>query len=157
MKNKSVKTAHNKIIFLDIDGVLNNYNSMKNGTWVQAMDSKNWDETALDNLYWLLQATKASVVISSSWRIIKNDIDWWNTQFASVGLPKLVVGITPISSTGFRGREIQAYVEEHDVKNYIILDDESDFLEGQPLIKIDGNVGLTLANTHKAKEMLNAN
>lgn len=157
MKNKSVKYAHSKIIFLDIDGVLNNYNSMKDGTWVQAMNSKNWEETALDNLYWLLQATKAYVVISSSWRIIKNDIHWWNEQFASVGLPKLVVGITPRSSDGFRGREVKAYVEEHDVQSYIILDDESDFLEGQPLVKINGSVGLTLEDTHKAKEMLNAN
>ena len=62
-----------KIIFLDIDGVLNNYNTLGEGA--------NWEPDLVKILNRIIKETKAKIVLSSTWRqiehyrnIIKNDI-----------------------------------------------------------------------------------
>ena len=57
-----------KIIFLDVDGVLNNENTNARspGGYVGVMDSK------VKLLSKLVKETNADVVISSDWRLIKD-------------------------------------------------------------------------------------
>jgi predicted mannosyl-3-phosphoglycerate phosphatase (HAD superfamily) len=49
-----------KIIFLDIDGVLNNYNTLGEGL--------NWESNAVKILKRIIKETGAKVVLSSTWR-----------------------------------------------------------------------------------------
>lgn len=53
---------HNKIIFLDVDGVIN----------IPPYDK--FDKRCLDNLWKIIQQTKAKIVVSSSWRTGRVDL-----------------------------------------------------------------------------------
>lgn len=144
-----------KIIFLDIDGVLNNWNSMEEDTWVQALDFTNWDINALIVLQSIVDATEAKIVISSSWRkLIGSSIDWWNYQFRQADLDAECIGITCSVSNGFRGEEVHLWLEEHKPEAYVILDDDRDFHPGQNLVHVDGKYGLLPEHGRKAVEIL---
>lgn len=77
----------NKIIFLDIDGVLNviPQGHDKYG----AIFHKHFE----DNLRWIIEETGADIVISSTWRMSGLNImqEMWRVR----NLPGKVVGITP--------------------------------------------------------------
>ena len=144
-----------KIIFLDIDGVLNNYSSMAEGTWVQALDHTNWDRKSLDALQSIVDATQAWVVISSSWRKIKPSVVWWNEQFKAAGLNLNCIDITGGSSNGFRGREVAEWCDSVEPLDFVILDDDSDFYPEQPRVWVNGQFGLTQEHATRAIELLN--
>lgn len=115
-----------KIIFLDFDGV------------ITLPPYWNINVDKLKNLKKIVDATNAKIVISSSWRgldlastkesIFKNIkrcarnkmINWFEDN---------IYDITPVA--GFRGEEIQKWIDSHDIENYVILDDDSDMLDSQ--------------------------
>jgi hypothetical protein len=114
-----------KVIFLDIDGVLN----------VIPVGHDKWGaifhDHFVDNLKRIIDVTGAKLVISSTWRMgngLEGMIDMWKER----DLPGEVIGITPnfmvhFKTTLCRGKEIDAYLEEHpEITNYVIIDDDSD-------------------------------
>jgi len=113
-----------KVIFLDIDGVLNLY--------CESRDEYGccFHQHLVDNLKRLIDKTGAKIVISSTWRFSGLVImkEMWEKR----NLPGEVVGITPnfmkhYGTTLCRGKEIDAYLEEHpEINNYVILDDDND-------------------------------
>jgi hypothetical protein len=113
-----------KVIFLDIDGVLNLY--------CESRDEYGccFHQHLVDNLKRLIDKTGAKIVISSTWRFSGLVImkEMWEKR----NLPGEVVGITPnfmkhYGTTLCRGKEIDSYLEEHpEITNYVILDDDSD-------------------------------
>ena len=114
-----------KVIFLDIDGVLN---VIPNGydKWGGIFHTH-----FVDNLKRIIDVTDAKIVISSTWRMgngLEGMIDMWKMR----DLPGEVIGITPnfmvhFKTTLCRGKEIDAYLEEHpEITNYVIIDDDSD-------------------------------
>ena len=138
-----------KIIFLDIDGVLNCDNTFKetdglrkayNNVMKNITDKKLYTELRFKEqlleidfskimlLKELIKLTGAKIVVTSSWRIY-----WYYPLFEemllSLGIP--VIGFT--KSLKNRGEEINTYVKENNIQNYIILDDEvfSDYEEEQ--------------------------
>lgn len=152
-----------KLIFLDIDGVLDTYSSRCQ-----------LDPVLMERLGVLLERTCAKIVISSSWR--SNDIastlefitDPENPRVGSNPFPftDKVVGITPIIFTmkdgeidgpATRGEEIAAYLETHPCNNYVILDDCNEMLPNQQshFVLIDDEYGLTDADVKKAISILN--
>ena len=127
-----------KVIFLDIDGVLNdkeyfikNHDHIKyffkNTTYNkddvdllverQMMDI---DEKKLLLLKRIIDETQANVVITSSWKRLYY-FPQLIERFTALGIP--VIGYTEDDAID-RGVGIKKYIGEHNVTDYIILDDD---------------------------------
>lgn len=124
-----------KIIFLDIDGVLNCHTTRERDGGYVGIDSR-----LVAILNRILEETGAYIVISSTWRKFEN----WEKSVEAGGIRK-VIGSTPRLDGKIRGEEVKAWlVEGHvSVSEYAVLDDDSDFLDGQPLFKTENRRGLT--------------
>lgn len=143
-----------KVIFLDIDGVLNNKE-----VFCKITQSRVWDNWCVDRLNKITKETNAKIVISSTWRrsdslysIIKNEM----------GIEGEIIGRTinylPIGvERTYRGDEIQLWLDEHPfVTNFIILDDNSDMVHLiDHLIQTDTFIGLTDEHVKEAIRRLN--
>ncbi len=133
-----------KLVFLDIDGVLNSFDSDDERDFTPAgLSTKGikW----LEEIY---EKTGAMIVISSTWRGA-HSVDWFKGAFAAKGwFRPEIFGLTPkLPNTSFRGSEIEKYMRvlydsEMVVDSYIIFDDGKDFFDYQPLIHIDGQKGI---------------
>lgn len=157
-----------KLIFLDIDGVLNNEQWYSSGkaqiayllTGENDIKAYNFDP---DNWKWiekLIQDTDAKIVLSSSWRsfsLEKTIEDFTGTAFEL--LVKYMVGVTPYSFERHRGKEIQHYLDNctEQIESYVIFDDDTDMLENQRdnFVHTDFFNGVTEKDYIKAKEILN--
>lgn len=152
----------NKLIFLDIDGVLDTYKS-----------HYMLDPVLLDRLGKILGRTGAWIVVSSSWRAsnvpdtVEFMTDYDNPRVGSNPFPftDKVVGVTPIlysvvdgdiDRPATRGEEIAAYLKVHSCDNYVILDDCDEMLRDQwpHLVLVNDEVGLTEADVEKAVGIL---
>ena len=153
----------NKLVFLDIDGVLDTYAS-----------HYQLDPVLMARLGTLLERTGAMIVISSSWRAmdvagtVKFMTDPDNPSVGPHPFPfsDKVVGVTPIlfsvidgeiDRPATRGEEIAAYLKAHPCENYVILDDCDEMLRDQwpHLVLVNDEVGLTDADVEKAVGILN--
>ena len=159
-----------KVIFLDIDGVLNVY--------CQSRDKFgcNFHQHFIDNLKTIVDKTGAKLVISSSWRV--DGIDTMRAMWDFRKLPGVIIDITPDLYFTYsgpdgdddynRGDEIQLWLDSHpDVTNYVILDDDNDMLSNQKdnfvqtnrNLKhpdcVDRGYGLTKICSDKAIKILN--
>ena len=153
----------NKLIFLDIDGVLDTYASRYK-----------LDPVLMARLGTLIERTGAVIVISSSWRAmdvagtVKFMTDSDNPSVGSNHFPftDKVVGVTPIlfsvidgeiDRPATRGEEIAAYLKAHPCDNYVILDDCDEMLRDQwtHLVLVNDEVGLADADVEKAVAILN--
>ena len=145
------------IIFLDCDGVLNNHNS------ISVVGDNFLPYVVESNLVKILrifcEQRNALIVLSSSWRITitKDELisiigDWLRFH--------LILGDgwrTGRDPRGFRGNEVdQWFIDYPQDKGYkyIIFDDDSDFHPHQPLVKVDGSVGLISIDIQKARKFL---
>lgn len=163
-----------KIIFLDIDGVLNTK------WWYTQMDRNTpkdkygyaFDPNAVANLKKILDETGAEIVISSSWKSygLSELEEMWQDR----GLPGKLIGVTPNSVSdemllnadldhmelfSIRGMEIKEWLSKHGkrVSHYVIIDDMDNMLqEQQPhFVWIDPEVGITEGNVAQAIMILN--
>lgn len=130
-----------KIIFLDVDGVLNKLGSVEHGR--TGVDPKigfiGTEPELVSRLNTIVARTGAHVVLSSAWRKSKR----LRKRLIEVGIK--FVDITP-SLGGIRGDEIKKWLEGHPkVKRYAILDDDTDMLEEQMgnFFHVQNAVGLT--------------
>lgn len=116
---------HSKIIFLDIDGVLNRDLTTERFGGFKGIDKKLRDMF----LSWWV-ARDFDVVLSSSWRIPSAHGDFLQ-HLRNNGL--VWIGETPYLKGIGRGWEIKAYLENKLVEDYVILDDlgPSEFLKHQ--------------------------
>ena len=106
-----------KVIFLDIDGVLNNHNSLRDG--VQIVPEK---VLLLKNI---CKSTNARVVISSSWRNMYT-LEMLEFALFCAGLGRgRVIDKTRKEYDNLRGNQIQEWIEDNHVEAYVILDDDS--------------------------------
>lgn len=123
------------VIFLDIDGVLNQKKDWQTGFKIR--------KEAVSSLQELAKKMSCQeIVLSSTWRNIQ---DFLKPDFENFGLH--IVGSTPPSSSKHtRKDEILYYVRHHDCGKYLILDDDES-LFGQhsdiPLYVTDCKYGLT--------------
>jgi len=150
-----------KIIFLDIDGVLNNqlwYVATKGEradpvTGKRIMDDI--DPGSVEFLNMLIEKTGAKVVVSSTWRLGKT-VEELQEILNRNGFKGEVIGKTEnLRGTGIvRGNEIFHWIETNEniigcdsykYNNYVILDDDSDMLLWQKdnFINTDPYCGLT--------------
>ena len=163
-----------KVVFLDIDGVLNTK------WWYTQMDRNTpkdkygyaFDPNAVDNLKKIIDETGADIVISSSWKSfgISELEDMWQDR----GLPGKLIGITPNTVSdemllnadldhmelfSIRGTEIKEWLTKHGkhVSHYAIIDDMDNMLTEQRLhfVKTDPEIGITVEDAEKAIMILN--
>lgn len=163
-----------KIIFLDIDGVLNTqlwYTQMDRNT-PQDKYGYAFDPNAVANLKRIVEETGADIVISSSWKCmgLTQMEDMWNDR----NLPGRIVGITPNSVSDelllhadidsmelfhIRGEEIREWLSKHGkrVSNYVIIDDMDNMLPEQQshFVQTNPEVGITKVDSEKAIKILN--
>lgn len=126
---------YKKVIFLDIDGVLNYVGSRtKNGIYVM-------DPSCTARLRKLVSAHNAVIVISSAWR---NRPDWKehiHEAFKDAGWDDPpIVDRTPRFYFMKRGHEIRAWLKKNPTERYVILDDDTDMLWGQRKFFVRTNI-----------------
>lgn len=107
-----------KVIFLDIDGVLNDgFTMLRTGKDFPTRDH-------LDCLKAIVDATNAQIVLSSSWRYHKSDFNDAKNALRNVEL--VIMDKTKELPRG-RGAEISEWLGRHsEVDSYVILDDHDD-------------------------------
>lgn len=151
-----------KVIFLDIDGVLNDDNTPSR--------TKNHyifvDESKILLLKKIVDATQAKIVLSSTWRYHRNDSQF-NGDFLELKEALAAHGLefysfTPEEVTGRkRGMEIKSWLTTHsEVEQFVILDDELFDYERRGLlhrvvITDFGDGGLKEEHVQDAIEILN--
>jgi uncharacterized protein YaaR (DUF327 family) len=148
------------IIFLDIDGVLNNRNhlikTIDDNPEMRKCTREIFDDENINNLKELLKISGAKIVISSCWRIgslykslIKNFVKWRIIDY--------LYDVTPYLGGQQRGDEIRMWLSDHpEVDKFVIIDDDSDMCEftNTHLVKTDYDFGLTKEVVEKALKIL---
>ena len=148
-----------KVIFLDIDGVLNGNLYVSNNVGVLI------DETRLKLIKNVIDATNAEIVLSSSWKghWEKDEIECdetgreINAIFAEKGLS--IYDKTPVY-TRDRKREIIEWLNAHpNVTNFVVIDDspfEEDVLKDHFVLTSRLRYGIDEVDAKKAVSILNA-
>ena len=110
--------TYDKVIFLDVDGVLNNSISR------YELGYEAFDPIALFHLARIIQETGAKIVISSTWRSIPHNYRLLLAALTKKKIVDNVVGLTPeLSLSDERWREIVGWLNQHDVKRFAVIDD----------------------------------
>lgn len=167
------------VIMLDFDGVVNSTRSICNAEktvpswperdyalelWGQhyqgypedqlVLDLRSLDPECVGYLNQIIEASEASVVVSSSWRFCHSIIGM-QKLLEYHGFRGQLIDITPVNIKArqkLRGYEIQAWLDLHpEVENMVILDDDNDMAHlSSHLVRTDLAVGLTEENARQA-------
>ena len=125
-----------KYIFLDIDGVLNSEHTLDQ---TSEHNASIICDQYLENLRYIVEKTDAKLILSSSWRVyFESTIDDPEHSYGVQLVQALAKhnlklhNTTPFIKGQFsneRGLEIKTYIDQHKIKNYVVIDDEkfSDF------------------------------
>ncbi len=162
-----------KVIFLDIDGVLNTQYWF--GQRDRNISKDRWgymfDPASVSNLASILEKTGAEIVISSSWKCIgiSSLRDMWKERH----LPGVIRDVTPdymcdglllspelsdADCLNARGSKIKGWLIKHrgEVSEYVIIDDMDDVLPEQQahFVWTDSGVGISEEDAKKAIKIL---
>ncbi len=152
-----------RILLLDFDGVLNSVSSFVYNNRLNLLGLSNtpthesFDPIACSNLQYILEELPdVQVVVSSTWRKFKTLSALQEIFKTNNILPERMIGTTPESENGYRGKEIETYLKEHpEVTKFVIIDDDSDMEPYMDrLVKTDSRNGLTWTDAEKVIEML---
>ena len=149
-----------KVVFLDIDGVLNSHRTclafggIPSGMKKEAV--KFLDPLALNMIREICKLSDAKVVLSSTWR--KNrPFQEYAKEF---DLP-IIDRTGSYSDKGhMRGYEIEDWLDKHpEVTHYAIIDDDSDMLESQKtnFVHVNGLEGFLYQHALRLGEILEVN
>lgn len=149
-----------KILFLDVDGVINSEDYAVYRYAAKKYDSDEFiDERAVAFLNYIIDKTQAKIVLSSSWR---GNFDETYERLKKVGFKYNFFDKTPYLESRHRGSEIQKWIDEYEkthkpLESYVILDDDDDMLDEQSEHFVHCNCvhGLTWHDCYKAIEILN--
>lgn len=170
-----------KLIFLDIDGVLNHelhYKHRAGEGWEKDEPPHPFDDIdtfAVEMLNYIIEKTKAKVVISSSWRMGR-EIGELQGILDCMGFEGEIIDKTPLLHFGKlkgysrsvpRGCEIKAWLEMNKdllgkgigkYRSYVILDDDSDMLywQREMFFRVDSWAGITPDIAHRVINYLNS-
>lgn len=168
-----------KIVFLDIDGVINTRRTTLRASHVfytpladmnKFAEMEPFDRFCIERINKITDATRAKIVISSSWRyLFKEEEEWpYFTKFLKVvGLTGEVIGRTPIGKEYVnemsvedieRGHEIQMWLDKHKgkIESFVILDDNSDMAHlKERLVQTPSDIGIQDEDAERAIRYLN--
>lgn len=122
-----------KVLFLDMDGVVNSAENQKQGLFKTSFPVDPYMAFLVGKI---VLDTNCKVVLSSSWRHHKESVEQINKQmvelFDITGSEPYDHSLPPGAENCQRGREIKAWLDKHpEVEKYAILDDENDMLPEQ--------------------------
>lgn len=164
----------NTIVFLDIDGVLNN---AKRAQWLHenghkglgfgapwelddgniTVETVGWDPDNVDALWHILDnIDDPRIVVSSTWRIGRQSV-FFRECSAVFGRVLPVIDKTPIINEigSIRGDEVNEWLAHAPmVKRWVCLDDDGDFHPDNNLVQTNMDIGLTLEDAQRAIEIL---
>lgn len=131
-----------RLLFLDIDGVLNStaFALRERTPGVMGIDTN-----TIPLLHSILERADCDIVLSSTWRYIYGLQETVQMMVhAGFKYPEAVVARTPLIRGVSRGAEVHQWrtLQPH-TGPYVCLDDDADFLKGQPLVQTSGYCGLT--------------
>ena len=171
-----------KVIFLDVDGVLNSSRTL--------YEDISLEDDLISNLKELVDKTGAKIILSSSWRLSTEaiatlmdrldkfglaisgmtcdgvDLDWLEKYEFDVTKKYLDTKFDwdenrQIKITHDRGAEIFKWLHDHDDCAYVILDDEIEdikpYFSESVIVKTSYKTGLTKEDVKKAVQILNKN
>ena len=155
-----MRYADRRIVFLDVDGVLNDTGFRRRS--VQRLSHRGpltrgvhlLDPGPIQQLNDLLARSDALVVLSSDWRRYV-PLPVMRTMLAWRGFIGEIVDTTPYLHGSERGREIQQWLDTNGpVRSYVILDDDDD-MSGvrESLVLTDGH-GLRAVDVERAVTVL---
>lgn len=153
-----------RIIFLDIDGVLNNR------LWIQELSRQPdpnpylFDPKNVEALNHIIEMTEANIVISSAWRHGKK-LNWLRKHLRKQGVKGHVLGVTPdgwnnlksFPDNWVRGHEIELWLQKNTDGRavFVILDDDDDMGPlMDKLVQTSMERGLTMAEAARAINIL---
>ena len=171
-----------KVIFLDVDGVLNSSRTL--------YEDISLEDYLISNLKELVDKTGAKIILSSSWRLSTEAVATLMDKLDKFGL--VISGMTcdsvdldwlekyefdatkkyldtkfdwdenrQIKITHDRGAEIFKWLHDHDDCAYVILDDEIEdikpYFSESVIVKTSYKTGLTKEDVKKAIQILNKN
>jgi len=151
-----------KALFLDIDGVLNSAEYLRERRHLPRPTPHAIDAPTIPRLNAITDRTGAKIVVSSSWRAHRHPHDPTPTArmariLAAHGATGEVIGVTPSLRGSPRGREIRAWLIAHSDAwdAFAILDDKSD-MDGldHMLVKTKYETGLLDEHVELVCELL---
>ena len=133
-----------RIIFTDIDGVLNvNY-------------KKKWKNSCIELYNKITEELNLYPVITSTWRI-PHDIDKLNEIFRNQGINRKILDSTILLQPSIRSLEIIEYIERNNIKEYCIIDDKindiKDYVDN--IIHINNDYGILEKDLIKIRNIFN--
>ena len=162
----------NKVIFLDIDGVLNS-NFWNDSHQREISDGTLVDAAKVMLLAELIRTTGARIILHSGWKYwfddevkpVRKEAERLQVMLAEEGLT--ISGITPDHSTEeirrtkrfslIKAGEILAWLDAHkEVHKWVVIDDldlHNVVVEGHQ-VKTDASIGLTMTDVRMAQELL---
>ena len=133
-----------KVLFLDIDGVLNSVRSCIafDGYPYSNSNYEKFDDIAVNLIRKLCKTTNTKIILSSTWRLFKG----WDKLYGVLNLP--IIDKTPHKLSSTRGEEIDMWLSNNKVDKYAIVDDDSDILVYQLpyFVKVNNTNGLSYEN-----------
>ena len=134
-----------KVLFLDIDGVLN------------TNSDREISNDKLKLLSELVSKTGADVVLSSSWRYGWNKPELNKPGTRIYGLKQLlkdndIVIKETIGLDLTKSIQIKNYINTNMISNYVVLDDE--LIDTGNLVQTNGDIGLTHFDCQKVAQLL---
>ncbi len=153
-----------RVLFLDVDGVLNSGNFFSSGRRVKSHDydpRNQIDPDAVKLLTEIVEATGAKIVISSVWRYNHKLVEM-REILGAFGFKGQIIGSTPRSAESHaRGKEIDAWLIESGysrrdpVESFAILDDDADMEPYMAkLVRTSFDRGLERSHAERIIEML---
>jgi hypothetical protein len=148
-----------KVIFLDIDGVLNGHD------WDKRARATRIRPACVRHLNRILVASEAHLVLTSAWRdlVLKGHMTTTGVEFLlrthGVAGPR-VAGVTAADGeVQRRGAQIARWLAEHPgIDSWVVLDDDlaEEDLDGHGdrLVRTDPERGLTAADARRAARIL---
>lgn len=155
-----------KVVFLDIDGVLNGA-SYGEDTYFDAFADKDLalHQSCLDNLKAIVDAhPDAKIVWTSDWRFYDKAKwhQWKNPKLYLEALPWLAgkfIGKTPAKMSSEHYHDIKWWLDENKTEHYVILEDsyfpKNWFGIEKHLVATDSNIGLSKKDADLAIKILN--
>ena len=164
-----------KILFLDIDGVVNSMDDLYCRTALWRHDKtpsrdefgQLFDDRCVRWLSWIIKMTDCKIVISSTWR--HSGLEEMKEMWIKRNLPGEVVGVTPNfpsdetldkyeakNNLADRGFEIQEWIDKNNPERYCIVDDNDDMLPNQIFVQTKGKIGLDIDSANAIVAKLNS-
>lgn len=164
-----------KVVFLDIDGVLNS-NFWNENHQREISDGTLIDESKIKLLCKLIEKTEAEIILHSGWKYwfdsnlkpLRKETENLRILFEKEGLA--IAGVTPDHATEeirktkkfslVKADEILAWLKQHEeIDRWVVLDDldlhNAEIAKHQ--VKTDQTVGLTIEDVKEAERILQNN